>query len=649
MDRNHLLLPVDRLSGAAAAGHMSHSWNQERSASQPLSPIANLQSPFPPSPLLPASSDPSPPSTPFSLLPSSPLPSPDGGAFLAAEFQLLQAPSTRFPVVPLQRRQPDGGRKTEDDDNQSMLTVSTLSTSDAGTPGTTTSYSPISAASLTPTSSATSAADMSAPPQFRSGSKRLYATSAPSAITPTSPSSATRRSPVSSIPLSCYATFFSPPPLPDGESSHPSQRPLPRPILWPSLSPVHLPSASELASLSFNCLDHSDDQLLLYSLLVFEHLNLVSALNLSLPHLQTFLLSIRAHYRVNPYHNWYHGFHVFQFGFYMLTHSRLHALLSPMDQLALLVSCLCHDVDHPGTTNDFQIAIESGLARVHNEVAVLENHHAFMTCEILRHPLCNFFTAVTAQQFRAFRKTVVAAILATDMAVHFDLCRQFRRFDHDLAEYKVEKEDDRQLVLNLVVHSSDLSAQVMDFAIASQWEARVTAEFIAQNAMETSLGVPVTPLMIGLHDHTRRFEKHISFLHFVMQPLWDVVADVMPPMQQCLDSLNANKDRYKQRLAQLTAQRDEERQPIINATALSSSQPSSLSASATPSAAVSVTVTPSATTAPTPIALSPRGTAAVVGVSSPPLSPSFVYHTLREEDEAADEAVEGREGGKDER
>ena len=247
---------------------------------------------------------------------------------------------------------------------------------------------------------------------------------------------------------------------------------------------------------------------------------------------------------------------------------------------------------------------------------------------------------------------MVAAILATDMAVHFELCRQFRRLDTDLAEYQPEKEDDRQLVINLVVHSSDLSAQVMDFSIASLWEARVTAEFIAQNEMEQSLGVPVTPLMVGLSDHQKRFEKHLSFLHYVMLPLWDVVSDVLPPMQQCLDSLNNNKDKYRLRLSQAASQREEERQPI-NTTATSSSAPSSLASSSNPSTTVSVTVTPSATTAPTPNSISPRSenatngsAAAAASSASPPISPSLVYHTLREEDEAG-EAVGGN--GKDER
>ena len=311
----------------------------------------------------------------------------------------------------------------------------------------------------------------------------------------------------------------------------------------------NLPSIASLASLSFNCLDLDEDQLLLCALHTLDHLNLVAPLNLSLPHLQRFLLSVRSHYRVNPYHNWHHGFHVFQFGFYMLTQSRLVRLLSPFDQLALLVACLCHDVDHPGTTNSFQIAIDSSVARVHNEQAVLENHHAFVTCELLRHPHTNFLHSLSALHFRRFRKLLVAAILATDMAIHFELCRQFVRLDRDLAGYQPDKDDDRQLVLNLVIHSSDLSAQVMDYPIATLWEARVTAEFISQSELEQAMGLPESPFMVGLHDSRRRLENHLNFLRFVMQPLWAVVADVLPSLASCVQQLNDNTDRYR---AQLT-------------------------------------------------------------------------------------------------
>ena len=626
MDRNHLLMPgVDRLSVAASAG-MSHSWNQERSASQPLSPITNFQSPFPPSPILPATSSlSSAPPTPFYLLPSSPLPSPEGGVLAAAEFDLLQVPASRFGLP--QRRQVSTDSERSDEDEQSVFSSSIASTADNPL-SSAASHSPALSSSSTASSSAISPADLPDSRAPRLQMRREYL-SAPSAVAPVSHSmddssrmtvgqrdtdtartsdggdGATAGVHTVLDSVSCYSTLGPSTLLTDTDSPQPPRRRSTRPILWPSPSPLQLPPVSSLASLTFNCLDYTDDQLLVYTLQTFDHLNLISTLHLSVPHLQTFLLSIRAHYRVNPYHNWYHGFHVFQFGFYMLTTTRLQQLLTPLDQLALLVSCLCHDVDHPGTTNDFQIAIDSGLARIHNEVAVLENHHAFMTCEILRHPLCNFFTTFTAQQLRSFRKVLVAAILATDMAVHFELCRQFRRLDTDLGEYRNEKEEDRQLVVNIVVHSSDLSAQVMDFSIASLWETRVTAEFMAQNDMEQALGVPVTPLMIGLHDHQKRYEKHLSFLHYVMQPLWDVVSDVLPPMQQCVDSLNSNKDKYRLRLKEVVSEREEERQPI-NTSTLSSSAPSSVASSSHTSTVVSVTVTPSATTAPTPDTVSPR-------------------------------------------
>ena len=659
MDRNHLLMPVDRLSVAASAG-LSHSWNQQRSASQPLSPITGFQSPFPPSPVLPANSSmSSPPPTPFYLLPSSPLPSPEGGDLVAAEFDLLKVPQSRYAQQHSRQRSHDSG-SAEDDDEQSAFSSSptTSSSSSDSSLSSTGAYSPVFSSTSGASPSVLPAADLPASSRTLPLSNRREYPSAPSAAAPispaldvasrlaivrtdtessridiTAPSAAGVHTVLDSV--DCYSNLVPSTIVSDSDSLQPPRRPSPRTVLWPSVSLFNLPPVSALASLSFNALDYTDDHLLVYALHTFDHLNLVSTLNLSLPHLQTFLLSIRAHYRVNPYHNWYHGFHVFQFGFYMLTTSRLQQLLTPLDQLALLVSCLCHDVDHPGTTNDFQIAIDSGLARIHNEIAVLENHHAFMTCEILRHPQCNFFTAFTAQQFRSFRKVVVAAILATDMAVHFELCRQFRRLDSDLAEYRTEKEEDRQLVINLVVHSSDLSAQVMDFAIASLWEARVTAEFMAQNDMEQSLGVPVTPLMIGLHDHQKRYEKHLSFLHYVMQPLWDVVSDVLPPMQQCVDSLNRNKERYRLRLKDIVREREEEQQPI-NSSTVSSSAPSSAVSSSNASTVVSVTVTPSATTAPTPDTVSPRqgSSGTTTASSSTPTTPSRQYHRLGDRNEA---------------
>ena len=60
---------------------------------------------------------------------------------------------------------------------------------------------------------------------------------------------------------------------------------------------------------------------------------------------------------------------------------------SRLDVLALLVAALCHDLDHPGLTNAFQINSMSPLALRYNDESVLEHHHASTLFHILQHAL----------------------------------------------------------------------------------------------------------------------------------------------------------------------------------------------------------------------------------------------------------------------
>lgn len=338
--------------------------------------------------------------------------------------------------------------------------------------------------------------------------------------------------------------------VPSIDLAQPIRR-IPAQMIWPSIVPSTLPSLQVLASLSFCAFDYTEDQLLLSCLVILEDLNLVTPLQLTLSKLQSFLLVIRSKYRDNPYHNFYHGFSVMQFGYFMVRQSKIKDVLSPMDQLALLISCLCHDVDHPGTTNGFQINTDSILARIHNQNAVLENHHAYVTCEVLRDGPTHFLDKMTFNEFKDFRRIVIQSILSTDMAVHFELCKQFSHLEGDLANYNSSRESDRQMVMNLVVHSSDLSGQVMEIDVASQWEEKVTSEFIAQAVSEEELGLPVSQFMKGLNDNSIRFKNHLNFIDFVMTPLWTTVAAALPPMKQCVQQLHLNRKIYAERIVKI--------------------------------------------------------------------------------------------------
>ena len=83
--------------------------------------------------------------------------------------------------------------------------------------------------------------------------------------------------------------------------------------------------------------------------------------------------------------------------FLMLTTTPALTAMSVLDVFALLVAGLCHDIDHPGHTNDFEIKSRTKLALVHSDDAVLERHHAHIAYSLLWKDENNIFGAVTKE------------------------------------------------------------------------------------------------------------------------------------------------------------------------------------------------------------------------------------------------------------
>ncbi len=68
-----------------------------------------------------------------------------------------------------------------------------------------------------------------------------------------------------------------------------------------------------------------------------------------------FILRVKKGYRHPPYHNWMHAFSVTHYCYCLYKSCPMVDLLSPIEILALFVSCMCHDIDHRGTNNAFQL------------------------------------------------------------------------------------------------------------------------------------------------------------------------------------------------------------------------------------------------------------------------------------------------------
>jgi hypothetical protein len=97
-----------------------------------------------------------------------------------------------------------------------------------------------------------------------------------------------------------------------------------------------------------------------------------------------FVHRVCGHYRPNPYHNFKHGMSVAHICFLALDRSATAALtFDSVDRLAVLLSAICHDVDHPGVNNAYESSSLSEFAILYNDQSVLEHHHAALMFQLL--------------------------------------------------------------------------------------------------------------------------------------------------------------------------------------------------------------------------------------------------------------------------
>ena len=134
--------------------------------------------------------------------------------------------------------------------------------------------------------------------------------------------------------------------------------------------------------------------------------------------LAAFVDAVRDRYHENAFHNWRHAVAVMQASFLILCHTGSASMLTFVDIFACLVAALCHDIDHPGTSNGFLIASEDPLALLHNDDAPLERHHSSTAARLLQDDRYDVFAALNPEDRKRVRKVMIGAILATDMSKH---------------------------------------------------------------------------------------------------------------------------------------------------------------------------------------------------------------------------------------
>uniref|UniRef100_A0A0K0CZ26 Phosphodiesterase n=1 Tax=Angiostrongylus cantonensis TaxID=6313 RepID=A0A0K0CZ26_ANGCA len=274
------------------------------------------------------------------------------------------------------------------------------------------------------------------------------------------------------------------------------------------------------------------------SMTMFNDLGFTARYSMNKRKLASFLLRVAKGYRDVPYHNWSHAFSVTHFCWLTLrTPAVLHGL-DELERLALLIACLCHDIDHRGTTNAFQLQSRTPLAQLYSsEGSVLERHHYAQTVQILLMPECNILDQLTRIQYQTVLSHIRDVILATDITVHLAKVGRIKAMVDQ--GYDPLSRDHHYLFMCLLMTSSDLSDQSKDFRNSKAIAENIYREFFSQGDLEKQMGA--NPIEMMDRDRAAVPKIQLDFMDTVAIPVFEMVSKIMPEGRYTFEAISLNR------------------------------------------------------------------------------------------------------------
>jgi hypothetical protein len=236
------------------------------------------------------------------------------------------------------------------------------------------------------------------------------------------------------------------------------------------------------------------------------------------PCLQSYMKGLKEQYLDRPYHNWEHALHTHHLTFLIVADIFAAAVpgttnpcLEEVDVLALMLAAVGHDAGHRGYNNAFEVASGTELALRYNDISVLENHHASLTCAQLKSS--GIYSSVGATDAKRIREVVIKSILDTDMSKHNKhlewLMKNAGSFylsqvdDSDpslspgkRAPISAQPDEFSKEVCGEILHAADIGHPTLPWPLHHRMCILCTEEFYAQYKEETERGLPSLPSCI---------------------------------------------------------------------------------------------------------------------------------------------------------
>ncbi|GAA5943750.1 3',5'-cyclic-nucleotide phosphodiesterase PDE2 [Sporobolomyces koalae] len=337
---------------------------------------------------------------------------------------------------------------------------------------------------------------------------------------------------------------------------------------------------SSLQSWSFNAMAFTSDELVAGVGLIFEGVRSMEGVDFDLTRMKSLLMSLRSAYHSrNGYHNFSHATDVTQACYTFLVRmglapplyllceedydssagesrrkwrrnraveqGRMGELLRPMDVFALMVSCIGHDVGHPGLSNAYLVNARAPIAQVYTDKSILENFHNVTLIHMLRKHQFDYLLGGDfgrlGDQATSFRKILEASILATDMSRHFEFVRELSELGQSFAEKESgqirDVEADRLLLCAGLIKSADISNPSRPHRISQVWSAALQAEWSVQAKIEADFNLPITVMVQDPTDSKALAKGQMGFIDLFCKPLFTAMASCVDEFHEFNDKL----------------------------------------------------------------------------------------------------------------
>ncbi|XP_035870609.1 rod cGMP-specific 3',5'-cyclic phosphodiesterase subunit alpha isoform X4 [Phyllostomus discolor] len=316
-----------------------------------------------------------------------------------------------------------------------------------------------------------------------------------------------------------------------------------------------LPDAEkyEINKFHFSDLPLTELELVKCGIQMYYELKVVDKFHIPQEALVRFMYSLSKGYRRITYHNWRHGFNVGQTMFSLLVTGKLKRYFTDLEALAMVTAAFCHDIDHRGTNNLYQMKSQNPLAKLHGS-SILERHHLEFGKTLLRDEGLNIFQNLNRRQHEHAIHMMDIAIIATDLALYFKKRTMFQKIvdqsktfesQHEWTQYMMLEQTRKEIVMAMMMTACDLSAITKPWEVQSKVALLVAAEFWEQGDLERTV-LQQNPIPMMDRNKADELPKlQVGFIDFVCTFVYKEFSRFHEEITPMLDGITNNRKEWK--------------------------------------------------------------------------------------------------------